>query len=431
MLKMKALSLLFLAFILVISGCSNSPAGGENQNEEKKEEVVKIVYSKGQDATGGTRKIVEEFNKRNKNIQVEFREMPADTGQQHDAYVTMFNGGSSEIDVMELDTIWPAEFAQAGYLQELDRFLQQDKEIKLEDYNQGAVSAASFNGKQWAMPKYIDTGLLFYRKDIISEDEVPKTWDELIASAKENQGKEGTKFGYLMQAKQYEGLVCNGIEFIYSYGGKILDENGKVVINTPESVKGVAKLVEVATMDAVPDNITTFIEQEAHTAFIEGQSPYVRNWPYQYGLANDPSQSKIVDKVGVAPLPAGDKGHAAALGGWMVGINKFSKHKKEAWEFVKFMTGPEGQKIAAIHGALAPTIPALYEDKEIIEKNPFFAEKGFQEGIEAAVARPVAANYPEVSEVIQIELSKAIAKEVTPEQAVQNLEKGLKAVLDQ
>ncbi|MGG3573397.1 ABC transporter substrate-binding protein [Bacillus gobiensis] len=431
MLKMKALSLLLMAFVLVISGCSSSSTSGEKRNEEKKDEVVTIVYSKGQDATGGTKKIVEEFNKRNPKIQVKFREMPADTGQQHDAYVTMFNGGSSEIDVMELDTIWPAEFAQAGYLVELDRFLQQDKDIKLEDYNQRAVSAASFNGKQWAMPKYIDTGLLFYRKDIIAEDEVPKTWDELVASAKENQGKNGMKYGYLMQAKQYEGLVCNGIEFISSYGGKFLDDNGKVVVNSPETIKGVAKMVEVATMDAVPDNVTTFIEQESHTAFIEGQSPLIRNWPYQYSLANDPEQSKIVDKIGVAPLPAGDAGTAAALGGWMTGINKFSKHKKEAWEFVKFMTGPEGQKIGALYGALAPTIPALYEDKEIIEKNPFFAEEGFQKGLETAVPRPVTANYPEVSEVIQIELSKAIAKEVTPEQAVQNMEKELKAVLGQ
>lgn len=431
MLKMKALSFMILAFVLVISGCSSSSTSGEKENAEKKDEVVKIVYAKGQDATGGTKKIVEEFNKRNPKIQVEMREMPADTGQQHDAYVTMFNGGSSEIDVMELDTIWPAEFAQAGYLVELDRFLQQDKDIKLEDYNQRAVSAASFNGKQWAMPKYIDTGLLFYRKDIIAEDKVPKTWDELIASAKENQGKAGTEYGYLMQAKQYEGLVTNGIEFIYSYGGKILDDNGKVVINSPETIKGVAKMVEVATMDAVPDNVTTFIEQESHTAFIEGQSPFIRNWPYQYSLANDPEQSKIVDKVGVAPLPAGDAGTASALGGWMTGINKFSKHKKEAWEFVKFMTGPEGQKIGALYGALAPTIPALYEDKEIIEKNPFFAEEGFQKGLETAVPRPVAANYPEASEVIQIQLSKAIAKEVTPEQAVQNMEKELKAVLGQ
>lgn len=405
---------------------TSSDNGGEEA--EGSDEVVKLVYARGQDSTEGTAKIVEAFNEEHPNIQVEFREMPSDSGQQHDQYVTMLNAESSEIDVMDLDVIWPAEFAQAGYVLPLDRFLQKDG-INTDDYNQGALSAATFNGKQWAMPKFIDTGLLFYRTDIISEDQVPQTWDELIASAKENKGAEGTEFGYLMQAKQYEGLVTNAIEYIASYGGAILNEDGEVVVNSPETVKGISKMVEVATSDFVPGNITTFTEVESHTAFIEGQSPFIRNWPYQWNLANDENESNIVGNIGVAPLPAGDAGSAAALGGWMTAINKYSEHPQEAWEFVKFMTGPEGQKISAIHGGLAPTLPALFEDEEILEANPFFKQEGFQEGLEAAVSRPVAPNYPEVSEIIQINISKAIAGEMTPEEAAAKMEEELQKVM--
>lgn len=188
-------------------------------------------------------------------------------------------------------------------------------------------------------------------------------------------------------------------------------------------------MVEIATSDVVPSNITTFTEPESHTAFIEGQSPFIRNWPYQYALANDPEQSKIVDKVGVAPLPAGDKGSAAALGGWMTAINAYSKNKEAAWEFVKFMTGPEGQKISAIYGGLAPTLPELFKDEEVLKANPFFAEQGFVDGLNAAVPRPVVPNYPEVSEIIQINVSKAIAGQITVEEAVANMEKEIKAVM--
>ncbi|MBD1380691.1 ABC transporter substrate-binding protein [Metabacillus arenae] len=430
----KFLTVIF-AVILVLAGCSGggssqtSSEGNEGEaKEEKSNEPVKLVYAYGKDSTQATAKLIEAFNKKNPNIQVEGREMPSDTGAQHDAYVTMLNAESSEIDIFELDVIWPAEFAQAGYLLELDRFIERDG-IDLNSYNQGALSAASFNGKQWAIPRFIDAGMLFYRSDIISEDQVPKTWDDLLKAAKENKGKESTQFGYLMQAKQYEGLVTNAVEFIASYGGKILDENGEVAVNSPETVKGLSKLVEIATSDVVPGNITTFTETESHTSFIEGQSAFIRNWPYQWNLANDPEQSKIVDKVGVAPLPAGDAGSAAALGGWMSGINKYSEHPKEAWEFLKFLTGPEGQKIAAIYGGSAPTLPELFEDKEVLEANPFFAEEGFQKALEGAVSRPVAPNYPEVTEILQINVSKAIAGEITPEEAAKAMEEEMKAVM--
>ncbi|AST05471.1 ABC transporter substrate-binding protein [Anoxybacillus flavithermus] len=423
-----------LALTLGLTACSGGQETDKKETTDKKddakksEEVVKIVYARGKDATKATDEIVKAFEAKYPNIDVEFREMPSDTGAQHDAYVTMLNAKSSEIDVMDLDVIWPAEFAQAGYVLPLDRFIEKDG-IDLNAYNQGALAAGNFDGKQWAMPKFIDTGLLFYRKDIVPEDKVPKTWDELLAAAREFKGKGGTQFGYLMQAKQYEGLVCNAIEFIAAYGGKIVDENNNVVVNSPETIKGLKKMVEIATSDVVPSNITTFTEPESHTAFIEGQSPFIRNWPYQYALANDPEQSKIVDKVGVAPLPAGDKGSAAALGGWMTAINAYSKNKEAAWEFVKFMTGPEGQKISAIYGGLAPTLPELFKDEEVLKANPFFAEEGFVNGLNAAVPRPVVPNYPEVSEIIQINVSKAIAGQITVEEAVANMEKEIKAVM--
>ncbi|RSK26640.1 ABC transporter substrate-binding protein [Bacillus sp. HMF5848] len=445
---MKKFSQLFavlFALMLVLAACGGNndttDEGATTDNETTQEttdntdtattdegtdEKVKIVYARGQDSTKATDEIIKAFEAKFPNIDVELREMPSDTGQSHDAYVTMFNAGSSEIDVFDLDVIWPAEFAQAGYALELDRFIERDG-LDLNKYNQGALSAATFNGKQWALPKFIDTGLLFYRKDIVTE--VPKTWDELIAAAKENKGAEGTQFGYLMQAKQYEGLVCNAVEFIAAYGGEIIDANGDVAINSPETIKGLETLVEIATSDFVPSNVTTFAEPESHTSFIEGQSVFIRNWPYQWNLANDEEQSNIVGKIGVAPLPAGDAGSGAALGGWMSGINKFSENKEAAWEFLKFMTGTEGQKISAIHGGLAPTLPELFNDEEVLAANPFFAEEGFVNGLNAAVSRPLAPNYPEVSEILQINISKAIAGEVSVADAVATMEQEIKSVL--
>lgn len=424
-----------LATVLVLSltACGSgkqaeTPKAEPQKAAEQPAEKIKLVYARGKDVTGATEKIVEAFEKKYPNIDVEFREMPSDTGQSHDQYVTMFSAKSDEIDVFDLDVIWPAEFAQAGYLLPLDRFIEQDQ-IDMNQYIKGAVNAGNYNGQQWTMPKFIDAGLLYYRKDIVKEP--PKTWDELIALAKKHKGQGGTQFGYLMQAKQYEGLVCNFVEFNAAYGGKVLDEKGNVAINTPNTVKALKKMIEIVKSDFVPKNITTFTELESHTAFIEGQAPFIRNWPYMYALAQDKTQSKVVDKVAIAPLPAGDAGSAATLGGWLTGINKYSKHPKEAWEFVKFMTGPEGQKLTAVYGGSAPTLLPVYDDPEVQKASPLFANKEFINGVSAAVPRPASPIYPKISEIIQIEVSKALAGQQTPEQAVQNMEKKMKETIGQ
>jgi multiple sugar transport system substrate-binding protein len=411
-----------LTLAVSLTACSSSNSDAQKGGNE----TVTITFARGKDVTEGSKKLVEAFEKTHPNIKVVFKEMPADTGQNHDQLVTMLSSKSSEIDVFDLDVIWPAEFAKAGYLQPLDRYIEKDG-IDLSKYVPGAVEAGKVDGQQYAIPRFIDAGLLFYRKDIVPNP--PKTWDELVEMAKKYKGQGGTQYGYLMQAKQYEGLVCNFVEFIGAYGGRILDDKGNVVVNSPEALKGLKKMIEVAQSDFVPKNISTFTELETHTGFIEGQSVFARNWPYQYALAQDQKQSKIVGKVGVAPLPAGDKGSAAALGGWMMGINNYSKHKKEAWEFVKFATGLEGEKITAIYGGSGPTYLPTYDDPDVKKANPLFADKNFIDGVSKAIPRPVSPIYPKISDKIQIEVSKAITGKQTAEQTLQNLEKELKDLL--
>lgn len=432
---------LVLAMVMVFSlaACGEKPAvkteastatqpeASTAKAAEKPAGPVEIVYARGVDNTPANKNIVDAFNKKfDGKIKVKFVEMPNESNKQHDQYVTSFSAGGTEYDVVDIDVIWPAEFANAGYALPLDKYLEKDG-IKKDEYMAGPIAASTFKGKLWAMPKFIDAGLLFYRKDIAKE--APATWEDLIAAAKAGKGKEGTKFGYLAQAKQYEGLVCNAVEFIAAYGGAVVDGDGNITINSPETIKGLKVMQSIIKSDLVPNNITTFTEQESHTAYINGQSVFIRNWPYQWALGNDEKQSKIKDKFAMAPLPKGDKRSAATLGGWLTMINKNSKNPDAAWEFLKFMNGPEGQKISAIDGGLSPTYIPLYTDKDVVAKNPHFGDKGFQEGLKAAVPRPVSPIYPKLSNIMQIEISKAMAGQQSVEDAVKHMDEQMKAAV--
>lgn len=405
----------------------NNENNEENDAEatEDKEEVT-LTYARGNDATGATDVLIEAFMEENPHITVEFREMPADTGQSHDQYVTEFSAGDDTIDVFDGDVIWPAEFAQGGYVLELDRFIERDG-VDMDAYFEGTVDSGNFNGRQWAMPKFTDAGLLYYRSDIV--DEAPETWDELMDMAAEYQGEEGTEFGYLMQANQYEGLVVNAVEFIAAYGGSVLDEDQNVTVNSPETIAAIQKMTDIANSDFVPGNILNFDEPATHTAFLEGQAVFARNWPYMQAMTEDEGQSQVKGDVKFALLPAGDAGSAAGLGGWMTMINRNTAHPEEAWELLKFMTGTEGQKITAIEGGSAPTLRALYEDEDVREAAPLFADEEFVSTLENAVPRPVTPIYPQISDIMQIELSRALSEDITPEEAAANMETKIESAL--
>lgn len=411
-----------LILILSLTACGNlSDAAGEGDGK------ITIVYAHDKNELGVEQKIIEAFEKKHPHIDVQSKEMPSNTGISHDQYVTMFSGGSDEIDVFDMDVIWPAEFAQAGYLEPLNRYIERDG-IDLDKYSSGAVQAGMYNGQQWAMPRYQDQGLLYYRKDLI--DQPPETWDQMIQLAEEHQGEAGTRFGYVFQGKQYEGLVCNFIEFIGAYGGKILDDQGRVTIQSEDTVQGLKKMTQIAKSDIVPGNLASITEVETDAIFGEGQTVFDRQWPGHYAYVSNEQKSEVNDRVGVTSLPKGDEGRAAALGGWMAGISKNSNQKKAAWEFVKFLTGPEGQKISAVYGGYAPTYMPLYEDKDVKKANPLFANEDYVQSVKTAIPRPVSPEYPKISDIIQVEVSKTLTGEQTPERAVQKMDQKLKKVFE-
>lgn len=441
--KMILMFVLLVGLVFSLAACggkdqpeesNNTAPTEENSSSEEKttepetKETVTITFSQGNDQSEATKKLIEAFEALHPHIKIKLREMPNNSNQQRDQYVTMLSAESSEIDVINLDVIWPAEFAESGYLLPLDRFIERDA-IDLSNYIQGGIDAGRYTGRQWALPRYMNSGLLYYRSDIVDSDSVPKTWDELIAKAEELKGTEGTEFGYLMQALQYEGLTANFVEFIGSYGGQILDEGGNVVINSPEALKGLTKMVEVANSSFVPDNILTFREPETLTAFSQGQSVFARHWPAMLALSQG-DDSKVLGNVEIAPLPAGDVRSAATLGGWLAGINKYTEHPEEAWEFLQFLVGPEAQKIMAVYATQTPTYLSLFDDSEVQVASPLFASREFVQGLSQAIPRPASPQYAHLSDIVQIEVSKALTKELTPQQALENIEKKLKEILN-
>ena len=345
-------------------------------------------------------------------------------------YRQLFAAKASEVDVLLIDTIWPG--------------IIKDHLIDLKPYTRGAeaehfpavLANNVIGGRLLAMPWYVDAGLLYYRSDLLKKYKrpVPETWEDFaetarIVQAGERAAGQGDFQGFVFQAKAYEGLSCNALEWVASYGGSLIDADGKITVNNPLT----AKALNVAASwigTIAPQGVLNYAEEDSRGVFQNGKALFMRNWPYAYALSQKPD-SPVRGKVGVAVLPKGgpDGRHAATLGGWHLGVTKYSANPALAADLVMYMTGPEVQKDRAIKGSFNPTRPALYDDKEINAANPFMAS--LRDVFTSAVTRPstpAGLKYPAVSQAFWDATHNVLSREQTGEDAARRLEAKLTLV---
>ena len=150
-----------------------------------------------------------------------------------------------------------------------------------------------------------------------------------------------------------------------------------------------------------------------------------------YALLSDPAESKVrPEQVGVSELPSadGEPGNGT-VGDQPFYINATSKNQDGAWEFIKFMTAPEQQKLRAVEGSFLPTLTSLYDDQEIQESVPVVALA--KEALQHTRPRPVSPYYSEMSLEMAEQFHLSLRGEVPPEQAVRNLQRQLEDFIEQ
>jgi trehalose/maltose transport system substrate-binding protein len=311
-------------------------------------------------------------------------------------YQRFFQGQSSDLDVLMIDVVWPGQLASNLV----------DLGPKLGDATKthypGIVANDTINGTLVAMPFFSDFGILYYRTDLLQKYNLsapPKTWDELGQQATTiMNGEKGSNpnfGGFVFQGNAYEGLTCNGLEWLASTGGGMIVENGKATVNNPQAT-AIFNMIKGWVGTIAPRGVTTYQEEEARNAFQTGNSAFMRNWPYAYalGAAND---SPVKGKFDVAPLPAGSGQQAVGcIGGWALAVSKYSKSPDASIEFVRYLSSPEFQTFRGVVGGYVPTIPSVADNPAVQQAQPYLAKVGDV----MRVARPSAEtgeNYNQVS----------------------------------
>ncbi len=377
-------------------------------------EEMRTQLSKFTEETGHTVKIVE---------------MPASTTDQFGQYRLWLAAQNADIDVYRTDVIWAPQLA--ANLVDLSEAMAD----RVDQHLPSVIQSQTVDGKLVAFPMYTDAPALYYRTDLLEKygKEVPTTWEELAATAKEIQDAEreagnSQMNGFVFQGAPYEGLTCDGLEWVASHGGgTIVDENGEITINNEKAAAALEK-AKGWVGSIAPSGVLSYKEEESRGVWQTGNAVFMRNWPYAYPLGNG-DDSAVKGKFDVAPLPAGaESGESAAcLGGWNLAVSQYSEDQEAAIELVRFLTSEQSQKERAIMTARLPTIAALYDDPEVAEAQPIVAE--WDTVVESAVPRPSAptkSQYNEVSKEFWTAVNETLAGRGTAADNLDQLENRLR-----
>ncbi|HEX3641163.1 MAG TPA: ABC transporter substrate-binding protein [Ktedonobacteraceae bacterium] len=393
--RASAIGLSSVAMTSLLESCSN-------------EHTIELVWQSEFDLSGTYQKLVDDFNRTNRDtIHVTIHSIQSGTNDLTVIERNMFRAHSTAVDIYSVDIVNIPEFASQQWITPI-RESQWSAQERAK-YLSPPLEACTFNGEIWAAPYRTDVGLIYYRTDLV--DAPPSTWDDLTTVSQQVLSKahpQELKYGYVWQASQYEGLVCNFDEVLHGYGGSILDpkDSTQVTVDSQQARQALTTLVNWTTSIS-PPNITIYTEEITRQTWESGQAIFMRNWPYAYVNAE---QSPMANKFAIHSMLYGGTntiGHAS-IGGWQLAINSFIDPEKQAaaWKFIQYMLSQEAQEKGAQNASWLVTLRSIYEDVSIQNKIPLFKEIG--PILQTALPRPITPSYEAVSQAIRIRVRQAL-----------------------
>ena len=325
---------------------------------------------------------------------------------------------ASTPDVYLIDVVWPGTIGEGL----LDLKPYEDKDTR--GHIPALLANDTVQGRLVSLPLYVNIGMLYYRADLLAKygfAHPPATWDELERmSRKIQQGERAAGnqafWGFVWQGAAYEGLTCNALEWQASYGGgRIIEADGTISINNPHTAEAL-RMAAGWVGGISPPTVLSYTEADSLNVFRAGNAAFLRYW-----------SGRAEPRSGGALLPAGPHGRAQAMGGFHLGVSRYSRYPREAARLVLYLTSGAVQLRRAIDRGRLPTIPELYHHPAVERTFPY-AGALQTAGAAAWVSRPstiAGKYYAMVSQAYYQTVHRVLSHESAPKEALATLERKL------
>lgn len=372
---------------------------------------------------------------------VEQKTLPKGADDQRLQLARRLTGNDKSLDLMTLDVVWTAEFAEAGWA------LPLPDDVAAEVSNgtlEGPLESAKWQDQLYAAPLNTNTQLLWYRKDLMPDGQPPQTWDQMI-DISEGLAAEGRPSWIGVQGKQYEGLMVWFNTLLASAGGSVVGPDGTTVTvaDGDAAQQALTVMKRVATAKGADPSISQGDEASSRLGMESGKSAFQVNWPFVLpGIMENAEKGDLpyIDDKGnvtsentgntvltvngernflAAPYPSVIEGKPAevTIGGFNVAVAKTSQHPDLAFDALTCLRNEENQRNNAVAGGVPPTLESLYDDPAFQEAYPAWRE--VRDSLDTASVRPVSPAYQSISTLITATLNPV--GNIDPESTVNDL----------
>jgi multiple sugar transport system substrate-binding protein len=315
-------------------------------------------------------------------------------------------------DIYVMDDLWVPRFAGAGYLANLDELgFQVDA-----DFVPSALDLGYWPPKTgprqpgidpktkpvlYSLPFISDVQLLFYRKDIFSAGP-PQTWDDILRVARQRSDPAKRQYGWVTRGVKGNPIMNSFFVLLHDFGGDIFDENWKVVFNSPQAVAALEFYLSLLKYE--PEGIAEFDSDQEGETLLQGNAFAATMWTGWCRQTDDPARSRVVNKIAF-DVPPKEVNRVAKLGLFMSGIAASAPHKKEAFEFLKWLSRPDIQIRFARAGG-TPFKMSAFKDEQA-RKSSRWLDATLQ-ALTLGVPSPRTSDWSKVEDILGTELNRAL-----------------------
>jgi multiple sugar transport system substrate-binding protein len=327
-------------------------------------------------------------------------------------------GSGTSFDVISIRGDSMPFYGTKGVLADVAPYLK-DAKLTPADYDIKSIPDAlmnfyRWNGKQVGMPWQVASYITYYRKDLLDAaglKQPPKTADEYRSYAQKLNAPPKV-YGTGLTMKKSHNLTSEYFQWLSTFGGGVIDSNGKVILDSPEARQALEYYVSLRK--SAPEDVTNWAYERLTTALSQGEVAMAVQWTDTAAVMLEPKQSKVAGKMAFAAAPVA-KVPAAVIGGWGLTIPASSHSKEDAFKFISWATGPAmSRKVADLGGT--PFRTSLLRDKNLSAKFPWFNAQADAE--EVAMPRPRTPAWPAIDDAMSTILARVVTGGLTVEQGV-------------
>ena len=370
--------------------------------------------------------VIDRFNELHRgSIEVVPVDLPFEkfsTNERKELLARSLRSKSDKIDVFAVDLIWVDRFAR--WCEPLDAALGPAYRSRVIPV---ALQSCICDSSLVSIPLYIDIGLMYYRKDLIDrlpdaaavEDTLSRSisWPELIR-LRSRLGYAGKPF-YVFQGYDYEGLLCNYLEFLVGMDPAALSSNS-IDLSSPAARSSLQKMVDLVSRDGIsPREVTEFDENRSYQYMLDENAVFVRGWPnFVENFHNAYPDTMKLHTIRTAALPHfPGMPPTSVFGGWNLMLSQYSLHKAAALEFIRFTQTKEAQTIMYEVGGFLPTSSEVYGDEAYMRAHPPLAY--YHTLLQRGFHRPALVDYTRISDILSYHIHRAITRELSVTEALQ------------